>query len=235
VIMAIGMRVPRWPECFMPAWVPELSDQDKEKALRSYITELMRRYHDRREIMTWQIENEPFLTFGFCPVRSNGALEDEISLIHSLDNRPILMTDSGELGKWYFAAKLGDMFGTSIYRKVWPPTTGYITGQVEYPLSPSFFRLKEKVVRFLLQDYTKPFIVIELQSEPWGKVEIPLLSVEEQVSLFTPEYFKETIEYAKQTGFSDYYLWGAEWWYAMKVKNNDSRYWDIAKQLFQDK
>jgi len=127
------------------------------------------------------------------------------------------------------------MFGSSLYRKVWPPNAGKYVGEIEYPFAPSFFRLKEKIVRFLLQDYTKPFILIELQSEPWGKVEIPLLPVEEQTSLWSPEYFKETIEYAKQTGFNDYYLWGTEWWYAMKVKNNDSRYWDIARDAFQNK
>lgn len=233
VILAMGMRVPRWPECFMPAWALGLSAQDRENAIRSYSAEIIKRYRGRPEIMIWQVENEPFLVFGFCPVRSNNSLEEEISLVHSLDNRPVLITDSGEFGTWYRAAKLGDVFGTSLYRKVYPPSAGPYIGELDYPLSPSFFRLKEKIIRFLLHDYAKPFIVIELQSEPWGKVEIPLLSVGEQVSLFTPDYFKETIEYAKETGFSDYYMWGAEWWYAMKIKNNDSRYWEIAKNLLR--
>ena len=42
--------------------------------------------------------------------------------------------------------------------------------------------------------------------------------------------FKETIEYAKKTGFSDYYLWGAEWWWSLK-QNGHPEYWEYVKQL----
>ena len=41
---------------------------------------------------------------------------------------------------------------------------------------------------------------------------------------------KYTIDYAKQAGFSDYYLWGAEWWYYLK-QNNHPEYWDYVKGL----
>ena len=68
-------------------------------------------------------------------------------------------------------------------------------------------------------------MVIELQGEPWGMHEIPDLPYQEQISLFSPEYFRDTIRYAKETGFDEYYWWGAEWWYATGEKYGDARYW----------
>ena len=76
-------------------------------------------------------------------------------------------------------------------------------------------------------------MVIELQGEPWSNVGINQLSHDEQVELFSPDYFADTIKYAKETGFDEYYLWGAEWWYYMKEKYNDNRYWEYAKNLFR--
>ena len=42
--------------------------------------------------------------------------------------------------------------------------------------------------------------------------------------------FISTIDYAKQTGFSEYYWWGAEWWYYLK-QNGHPEYWDKVKEL----
>ncbi|MDZ4299563.1 MAG: hypothetical protein U1A26_01460, partial [Candidatus Sungbacteria bacterium] len=131
----------------------------------------------------------------------------------------------------YPAARAGDIFGTTMYRKVYSPTYGKYTGVIKYPIVPSFFRLKEKIVRILADAPDKKFIVTELQVEPWGKVEVPLLPYDEQVRVFPPEYFRETIRYAREAGFSEYYLWCAEWWYYVRETQHDSRYWDIAKDI----
>ena len=88
------------------------------------------------------------------------------------------------------------------------------------------------MTRFIIKDYNKPFLVSELQAEPWATVDFRGLSVEEQFKVFGPEYFKETIEYAKKTGFNEYYLWGAEWWYWLKEKQNEPVMWEEAKKLF---
>ncbi|MDP3770145.1 MAG: hypothetical protein U1A25_02310 [Candidatus Sungbacteria bacterium] len=233
VILVVGMRVPRWPECFIPAWASGLTTEEREEAVRIYVGELIKHYRNYREIKTWQMENEPFLPFGLCPNRGKSFVEKEREIIRSLDtSRPILITDSGEFGFWIKPLRLADIFGTTMYRKVYPPSTGFIFGEIEYPLAPSHFRFKEKITRFLLKEYTKPFIVIELQAEPWGKVEIDGLPLEEQISLFSLDYFKETIAYAKQTGFGEYYLWGAEWWYMLKQRGHPE-YWEEAKALIQ--
>lgn len=232
IILAMGEKVPRWPECHIPGWASKLGAQERGQALRDYMQEVVERYRGEPAIFMWQVENEPFLAFGNCPVREAGFLDKEIELVKFFDpSRPILTTDGGEFGKWYEAAKQGDVFGATMYRKVYPNSIGPVTGVIQYPLSPSYFKFKNLVTHLLIGDTDKKFIIIELQGEPWFSKSVQETKYSDQIKTFSPNYFKSTIQYAKDTGFDEYYLWGAEWWYWMKVKFNDSRYWDIAKQL----
>ncbi|MBI1839033.1 MAG: EamA family transporter [Candidatus Colwellbacteria bacterium] len=234
VILVLGLRTPRWPECHVPSWAEGLTTENREHALREYIPRIIERYYNDSEILAWQVENEPFLQFGLCEKRGTDFLEKEVALVRSLDSsRPIVVTDGGEFGLWYQAIKAGDVFGTTMYRRVYPPSIGKYVGIIDYPLSPSFFRLKDKLLRFLTDEPTKPFIVIELQAEPWGAVEVPLLSYDEQIRIFSPDYFRDTIDYAKAAGFDEYYLWGAEWWYLIKEKHDNPEIWEEAKNVFQ--
>ncbi|KKU04619.1 MAG: hypothetical protein UX07_C0031G0005 [Parcubacteria group bacterium GW2011_GWA2_45_30] len=235
IILAVGMRVPRWPECHVPRWAQNLELRIQNLALHEYMRVVVERYKENPAIKMWQVENEPYLRFGECPEREGGFLEKEIELVKSVDlARPILVTDGGEFGDWYRSAEAGDVFGTTMYRRAYPRFIGSILGPVEYPISPSYFRFKEKIIRWLIGDYDKQFIVVELQAEPWGNVELPLLPLGEQIRLFSPDYFRDTIRYARETGFGEYYLWGSEWWYWMREKQNVPDYWDEVKILIPD-
>jgi len=46
------------------------------------------------------------------------------------------------------------------------------------------------------------------------------------------DFFKNTVDYAKAANFGEYYLWGAEWWFWLKVKHNMPEFWDFAKIIF---
>lgn len=235
IILTLGMKAPRWPECHIPEWAKNLKTGDREIALRDYIEILVNRYKNDSVIEMWQVENEPFLMFGKCPSRGEKFLEEEVKILKNLDgSRPVLITDGGEFGLWHKAAAAGDVFGTTMYRKAYPRFIGPILGPIDYHIDPKYFPLKERAVRWLTRDYEKKFIVIELQAEPWGAKEIPELTYEEQIALFSPDYFRDTIEYAKQTGFEDYYLWGAEWWYLLKEKHNDPLIWEEAKKVISN-
>lgn len=234
-ILVLGLKVPRWPECHFPEWAGNLPAEGREEALRNYLRAVVGKYGERPEITMWQVENEPFLWFGQCPQRGSKFLGKEIEAVRKADpSRPILVTDSGELGLWFRAVRYGDVFGTTMYRKIYPRFLGPLMGVIEYPLSPDFFRLKEKMVRIATRNPSKRFIVTELQGEPWGPTAIQKVPLEQQFSIFGPQYFRETIEYAKQTGFDEYYLWGAEWWYWLKEKHSEPKMWDEAKKLFVD-
>ncbi len=233
VILALGMKTPRWPECHVPNWVRALSAEEREEVLRGYVEATVSRYRANPTIKIWQLENEPFFRFGTgCESRPADFFEKEIGLVRSLDaSRPVLVTDAGEFGSWYRAAHAGDIFGSSLYREVYSPSWGWLVGVIHYPFEPSFFRLKQKIVRRLVKEPEKKFIVAELQAEPWGKAGIAELSYEEQTQLFSPAYFDETIRFARNAGFDDYYLWGAEWWFSLKEKYGDDRFLERAKEL----
>lgn len=234
VILVVGLKTPRWPECHAPEWTKELSREEREEALRIYLVKVIERYRDHPMLAMWQVENEPYLAFGECTARGSNFLDKEIELVKSLDPRhPVLTTDGGEFGLWAPAAKRGDIFGTTMYRKVYPRFVGPLFGVVEYPLSPNYFRIKEKITRIFTGSPGQRFIVIELQGEPWSPTPLRDASYQWQTESFSPEYFKQTVECAKATGFDEYYLWGSEWWYWMGKNHNDWRYWDVAKQLLK--
>jgi len=229
IILVVGMKVPRWPECHIPDWAKSISIDKREKELQEYLREIVKRYQQYPILEAWQVENEPFLPFGQCPERGKKFLSNEVSLIKSLDkNHLIIVTDSGEFGLWYKAAKNGDIFGTTMYRRVYNKFFGYI----DYHLPPGFFILKERLIRFLLGDYDKKFIVIELAVEPWMQKQIYETPISEQFKFFDYNFFKDTIQYAKSTGFDEYYFWGAEWWYYLKI-NGHPEFWEEAKKLWQ--
>mgnify|MGYP001184729919 CR=1 FL=1 len=230
VILSIGQRVPRWPECHIPAWVEDNGDETyRETRLLSFMEKTVERYRNHSEITTWQVENEPFLVFfGECPQFRRGFLDEEIAFVRKLDpSRPILLTDSGELSTWYPAAKRGDMFGTTMYRKIHKPGIGYYT----YPIGPNFFRFKEKIVRLLTNQ--ERFIVIELQAEPWANGWVGDASLQEQFRTMDEHQLRDIVTYAKRVRFPEVYLWGAEWWYWLKEKKDYPAVWETAREIFR--
>ena len=62
---------------------------------------------------------------------------------------------------------------------------------------------------------------------------ILLTSLEEQSHSMNPEIFVKNINYAKRTGLSPVYFWGAEWWYWLKEQGDDS-IWQAAKDIWNN-
>lgn len=230
VILVIGEKAPRWPECHFPSWVKEPTDAGRRTELPPYLRAIVSHYKNDPALLYWQVENEPFLDFGNCPTMDTDSLAREIELVKSLDpSHLVLTTDGGEFGRWYYAAKLGDIFGTTMYRRVHSDTFGYF----QYPLPPEYFRLKSAFVHWLTSQPEKQFLVIELGAEPWLQHQLYETSLTDQAKVFDLPFFKDTIVYAKNSGFNDYYLWGAEWWYWMKTKHGDSSFWDYAGSVIR--
>jgi hypothetical protein len=124
IIFALGKRLPRWPECHIPEWALNLSSEEQEQKILIYIQKIIERYDSYDAIKIWQVENEPFLSVfakDHCFDFSKKFLKKEIELVKSLDskNRPILITDSGELSLWVNAYRFGDMLGTTMYVYSW--------------------------------------------------------------------------------------------------------------------
>lgn len=229
IILVLGKKVPRWPECHIPDWAGNLSRTEQEKELLEYIETITLRYKDSESIWAWQAENEPFFKFGECSETTEDFLKEEIALIRKTDSesRSIIISDSGSNRFWFKTAGLGDMVSVSLYRKVW---FRELKAYVKYPFPPVFYWRKYQIVKII---FNKRVFCGELQAEPWGPVLTNELSLEEQQKTMNPERFRGIIEFARETGFDEFYLWGAEWWYWLKTKQNDSRIWDEARDLIQ--
>jgi len=226
IILAVGQRLPRWPECHEPEWAQNQESRIKNQELLKYLEKTINHYKDRQAIKFWQVENEPFLgTFGECPKLDKRFLDREIALVRSLDNRKIIITESGEFSTWVGAARRADILGTTLYRKVHG-----IFGYVRYPIPAIFYQRKTALIKKFFG--IEKIIVIELQAEPWGPDQIWKISLEEQFKSMNLEEFRKIIDYTKRAGFSEAYLWGAEWWYWLKTVHNDDSMWKEARALF---
>lgn len=231
VILAVGRRLPGWPECHNPDWSKELSQPDRETKIVEYITAVVNRYKDSPALEYWQVENEAFLT-KFAPEYCGGFnqefLDKEIALVRKLDpGHKIVLTDSGEVGRWYRAWKRADVFASSMYLYVWYEPFG----PVRYPIGPWFFRAKLNLMELLYGK--KQAILSELGAEPWLAQPIIDASLAKQLDRMNIAKFDEVIKFARQSSFDSQYLWGAEWWYYMK-EGGHPEFWEKAKALYTE-
>ncbi len=225
IIITLGRRQPRWPECHSPAWVNKKSTEAAQLSLLETIKITVLRYKDNPNVVNWQVENEAFLgTFGVCPEFDQNFLQQEVDLVRSLDSRPVIITGSGEMSMWRKEKAMGDVFGTTMYRVVYNSWAGY----VKYFFPQGFYSLKAKLAGI---DPAEA-LIIELQTEPWvaqGKM-IYLTEKQKNITMSVAQ-FKANIQYAINEKFKQVYVWGVEWWYWEKLYGNP-QYWEIGKTLF---
>jgi hypothetical protein len=127
---------------------------------------------------------------------------------------------------WITAARLGDIVGTTLHRKAWFKE---LQIYVSYPFPPVYYWRRAQIVKKL---FDKEVIGVELQTEPWGPTLLYQLPLGEQEKTMNLEQFKKNIEFAKKTGLKEFYLWGAEWWYWLKEKQNQPEIWQEARKMF---
>lgn len=227
VILAVGYKLPRWPECRTPSWLNTADLSYLRERQLKMVEVVIRLYNQNSTISAFQIENEPLLTFGICPPPDKQFLIDELKLVRSLTKKPIIITDSGELTPWIAPMKLSDILGTTLYRKVYDQTWG----DIYYPIPAWWYRLKSEIIRKLFAPQNQKTIIAELQTEIWAGQPIMEIPLEEQLRRFPIDQFKHTINYARRTGFDEFYLWGIEWWYYL-AQNGHPEYLKYAKNLF---
>ncbi|MEK7618925.1 MAG: endo-1,4-beta-xylanase [Patescibacteria group bacterium] len=224
-VLAVGRKVPRWPECHDPSWLSAASSHDLESDIQNFVTALMERYRSHPAVEIWQVENEVTFPFGICPnMLGLDALSREIKLVRALDpSHPIMVTDGGEWSAWLPIGLYGDVLGVSLYREAY----NNLFGHISFPVGPGWYQLRAAV----LGAFGKETTITELQAEPWGKKAVQEMTVQEGLTLMPPEKLKKNIEFSTSVGFSRVTLWGAEWWYWLKTKGDD-RIWEMMKQLF---
>ena len=229
ILLVVGRRVPRWPECHTPEWIAKQGIKTEDRELLKLVAAEVKHFKSAPALDAWQLENEPLLSvFGECPPSDPNLLVQERNVLKSIDTaHPVVITDSGELSLWLPTGMTADVLGISMYRVTWNQWLGYFY----YPITPAFYWKKADA----LYPIVKKVIVTELQAEPWPSKQrsIPDTPLDEQYQSMNISTFYKNIEFARRVGFPDVYLWGVEWWYWVKEKG-DPDFWNAARTLFAE-
>lgn len=230
IILSIGRRLPRWPECHIPPWVGSMPWEEQKQEIRQYLTAVVERYRDEEAVIMWQVENEPFLrvfAHDECGELDVAFFDEEIALVRALDDRPILITDGGNTGLWAGSYKRADVFGTSMYLYFWNETAGAF----RTALPASYYRVKTNLMRILFGE--RDVILSELSLEPWFGAAVETVPLEEQLERMNIQKVEEILDYARRSQLGVQYLWGIEWWYYMRDRGHPE-FWDYMKTVYAE-
>ncbi len=222
IILVMGMKSPRWPECYLPDWTAGMSVDEIHDHLLGMFDVVVRRYKDTEAVAAWQVENEALLPFGMCPKPDYGFLKQEVARVHELDSRPIVMQEPGELSTWYRTSRLADTLGTSLYRVVWT----HRFGRVHWPALVSAYWFRAALAR----THVDRVIITELQAEPWLDKGVLEATIEEQLKYMDPDTLRNNVNFANLVGFPEIYFWGVEWWYWLKTQGHPE-VWNAAREI----
>ncbi len=231
VILSVGQKQPRWPECWVPEWAKKQSAEQRQASRLVYLNQVFQRYAHHPALLAWQVENEADFAFGECEKVPRAFTMQEMDSMRQLEMKtfsvakrhPVYTTESGEFSWWFGYAGHVDGVGVSVYRDVIGPW-----GRFAFPIPSWFYARKAALIHRLV----KTVYVSELQAEPWVISSIKDVSWDELQTIFPVETLKKNLAYAQDISLPRVHVWGAEWWYWMK-KNGHPEYWAAAKAFFK--
>lgn len=230
VILAIGEKLPRWPECWAPDWWKVMSREPQRELTLRYLETVVTRYRDNPTIAAWQVENEPHFIYGDCPPPDYLFIERETAFVRGLDPmRPIYTTDSGELSSWLTLGVFADKLGVSVYRVVRNPLLG--DWNFHYFFLPPYFYARKAWLTKLFG--VKGIYVSEFQMEPWSNKKITETPIKDQLSNMDLKQMIANFSFAERMGLPAVDFWGIEWWYWMKDKGHPE-FMDQAIKFFTE-
>lgn len=232
VVLSLGLRQPRWPECHAPSWVNTGAPESQwEPQLLSFMSAVVNRYKDSPALEKYQVENEYFLQgFGNCSNDDRGRLVAEYNLVKKLDPKhAIVVGRSNNAIGFPDGQPKPDEYGISVYKRVWD---GGVTHRyLEYPFPPWYYAFLAGWQKIFLH---RDMMIDELQAEAWPPKgqSIQQTSLAEQNKSMDAKRLKQRFDYGKATGMKQIELWGAEYWYYRKTVLHDPSLWNVAKKEF---
>jgi hypothetical protein len=232
VILTLGLRQPRWPECHMPGWASNEPASEWQPQLEDFMQAVVQRYRNSPSLESYQLENEYFLQgFGTCTNFSRSRLVSEYNLVKKLDpSHPIIVGRSNNALGYPVGQPQPDEFSISIYKRVWD--SAFTHRYIEYPYPAWYYAFLAGVQKIV--DH-KDMMIGELQAEAWPPhgMTIPETSLAEQNKSINASRLKARFKYGEATGMRSIDLWGAEYWYYRMVVLHDPSLWNVAKQEFE--
>lgn len=231
-IVAVGARLPRWPECWVPEWAKMVDEKTRRSVQLSYVRAAYEVFKDHPAVGAWQVENEAnFTLYVDCPGLDRDLVIEELRYVRSeeakrKEPRPVYTTDSGELSLWISWRGEVDGLGVSLYRAVTNPWLGVIR---YWFIPPWAYDRKASIARLFIDNV----FVSEFQMEPWSDHPLPNTSLEDQFKTLSIEQMRKNFLYAERLQMPAVDFWGAEWWYWMKTKKERPEFWQEAKSFFK--
>ncbi len=233
IILTLGLRQPRWPECHAPNWVNiNAPDSQWQPQLQNFMQKVVERYKNSPSLASYQLENEYFLGgFGICTNFDRQRLISEYNLVKRLDpHHPIILGRSNNALGFPVGQPQPDEFSISVYKRIWDAG---VTGRyLEYPFPAWFYGFLAGTQKLFNH---RDMMVAELQAEAWppnGQT-IQQTSLAEQNKSINAKRLRDRFSYGQATGMRQVELWGAEYWYYRLVVLHDPSLWNIAQQEFK--
>lgn len=229
IVLALGEKLPRWPECWGPAWWKKLPREQQRPLTLAYLEAVVKKYRNNPTIIAWQVENEAHFRYGDCPVPDAAFIQNEMAFVRALDpTRPLLTTDSGELSLWSTSSASVDRLGVSVYRVVRNPLFGSLN--IRYSWVPPY--LYKRKATLLRPFGVKDIYVSEFQMEPWSNQSLVETPVEDQLRSMNLAQMRHNFWFAERMGISPIDFWGIEWWVWMKEKQQHPEFLEEARRFW---
>lgn len=227
--VVVGQKSLRYPECYYPVWLDRNDTKQVSERSKQMVKTVVQHLKGNDAVEAWQLENEFLLhSFGECPAANlnRAQLKSELGIVRTLDpTRPVVLTQSDQFGFPFFGP-FADYFGFSMYRWAYNKDFGYF----RYPQPGAYNWFKAAWVEAMTGQKVK---IHELQAEAWGKTGNEYLPLSEQYKTMNPAQLRDNIQYARDTHIRRIDLWGAEWWYWLKVAKGQSAMWNEVKILLK--
>jgi hypothetical protein len=227
VLLTVGMKGQRHPEYYIPAWLssrvvlPADSEIDRDPALAAatlrMIDATVRHTAPSPAIDSWGADNEPYVPSNRATgwQLSRAFVQREVATIRAADpqHRPVTINHGQHFvfdRRWQDALTDSDVLSVSLYPFRNYDVLGWqtVVPILEIgPLAPNYAYQARNALQA-----GKAYWITEMQAEPWFEDDPRQHTPANPSPNLTPAKFQRTLAYARRTGASRVYLWGAEWW-----------------------
>lgn len=233
VVLAVGMKAPRWPEFHFPEWIKKSQEtnytdrpMDSDKILAELALKFVERVAEHLQdipIAYWQVENEALSKPGVAGGRylSKKFVQQEVDLVKTI--RPeakILLTNSVSMlpipdddqQALEDSIPLADAIGFNVYTKVPLSKTTYLE------VFPFYWEKLAEWKNELIKYGKEPWIA-EAQAEPWEWNQLVAIKQPEYPSA-SPDRMTTLVSRLSQMDYQTVLLWGCEYWVWNKKQGN---------------